>query len=42
MTKDFVVICAGMLAVSAGVWNFWGSSSRYEAYEDGSGAHLSR
>jgi hypothetical protein len=25
MTKDFVVICAGMLAVSAGVWNFWGS-----------------
>ena len=22
MTKDFVVICAGMLAVSAGVWNF--------------------
>ena len=23
MTKDFIVICAGMLAVSVGVWTFW-------------------
>ena len=25
MTKDIVVIYAGMLAVSVGVWTFWGS-----------------
>jgi hypothetical protein len=25
MTKDIVVICAGMLAVSVGVWTFWGN-----------------
>ena len=24
MTKDIVVIYAGMLAVSVGVWTFWG------------------
>ena len=25
MTKDIVVICAGMLAVSVGVWTLWGN-----------------
>ena len=25
MTKDIVVIYAGMLAVSVGVWTFWGN-----------------
>jgi hypothetical protein len=28
MTKDFILICAVMLGVSAGVWNFWGSPHR--------------
>lgn len=26
MTKDAIVICAGMLAVGVGVWTFWGSA----------------
>ena len=42
MTKDIVVICAGMLAVGVGVWTFWGNTAEYEACEDRSGAHLSR
>ena len=25
MTKDTFVICTGMLAVSVGVWTFWGN-----------------
>ena len=25
MTKDMIVICAGMLAVGVVVWSFWGN-----------------
>jgi hypothetical protein len=25
MTKDMIVICAGVLAVGVGVWSFWGN-----------------
>jgi hypothetical protein len=42
MTKDIVVIYAGMLAVGVGVWTFWGNPQSTKPAKDRSGAHLSR